>query len=322
MKKRIFAIMLAVISLVTFFAVPIGAEENEEDIIIKSPYQSNFQSILETTPGCNLITMPYEFSQDAIYEYDDLTIITRHNGSLTLNGCADDDPDYYNYIELAHVTLKRGQYFLSGYFGEYASHLYVSSTNEEQYWICNEDGTLITINDATLNVEIGLCIEADEEFDNVNIQPMLTKGDTAYPYQPYLPYLFGYELGVSAGYSNGYAEGLQVGNSSTDINEVYNQGYEAGYNEAMQKVDPESYAKGYEEGKAYGVNIGIKQGEQSQVTENFIGIIGEIAMAPYTAITEMFSFKIFGINVAGLIFQLITTMVVLLVVGLLFKYIF
>ena len=126
-------------------------------------------------------------------------------------------------------------------------------------------------------------------------------------------YSEGETAGLTTGYNNGYTEGETAGFTTG-----YNNGYSAGETAGLAT----GYNNGYTEGKTEGFNNGYSAGEQSTVSKDIVSIIGEIAMAPYTAISSMFDFEIFGLNVAGLIFQFITTVVFLLVVGLIFKYLF
>lgn len=112
-----------------------------------------------------------------------------------------------------------------------------------------------------------------------------------------------YCVGESNGYNNGWTDGEDNG---------YGIGYGVGYTEGE--------TAGHTAGKTEGYNLGYSAGEQSEVTSNFISIVGEIALAPYTAVSSMFDFEIFGINVAGFFFQMFTVVLALLVIGIILKY--
>jgi hypothetical protein len=158
---------------------------------------------------------------------------------------------------------------------------------------------------------------------DTTIQPTLNAGHERYPFLPYSLFEDLSKAGYDEGYANGYQQGYDVGWSG-GYNSGYSTGYtlgeSAGYSQGSEEGFSQGKTEGYNEGKAYGVNIGIKQGEQSTVTRDFISILGEIAMLPYTAISQIFDFEIFGLNVAGIVFQLITVAIVVVVVSWIIKF--
>ena len=48
-------------------------------------------------------------------------------------------------------------------------------------------------------------------------------------------------------------------------------------------------------------------------------IVSEIAFAPYRAVSAMFDFEIFGINLAGAVFTFFTVVIILIVAGFVAK---
>lgn len=84
----------------------------------------------------------------------------------------------------------------------------------------------------------------------------------------------------------------------------------------------DGYTEGNNDGYSSGYNLGYKEGEQSTVTKDFSDIIESIIMSPYYLASNIFDFEIFGFNVAGTIFQIISSICVLWVVGKLLEYIF
>lgn len=101
-----------------------------------------------------------------------------------------------------------------------------------------------------------------------------------------------YQEGVSDGYNEGFSSGHATGKT-----EGYNQGKEEGYN------------RGYAEGKAYG----YAAGEQSTVKDDFGKLALSVVSAPFTAISNMLNFEIFGINLAGLVFFMLTAILIVFV---------
>lgn len=114
-----------------------------------------------------------------------------------------------------------------------------------------------------------------------------------------------------------------------DLGFAWNDGYEEGFNDG----EPSGYNEGFDEGKAAGladvaeqVNAayrnGVTKGESNDVSESFLDIIGEIAFAPYRAVSTMFDFEVFGFNLAGVVVQVFTFVVAAFVIGICGKFFF
>ena len=150
----------------------------------------------------------------------------------------------------------------------------------------------------------------------------------------------GYNAGVVEGKSQGFDEGVASVDTDKYYNNGYDQGYSVGYDAGVAYSDPlYHWSQGFEQGIIEGrygytensevtaqVNDayrnGVKQGESNDVSDSFIDLVGEIAFAPYRAVSAMFDFEIFGINIAGLCFELLTIIIVLIVGKFVLSYIF
>ena len=191
------------------------------------------------------------------------------------------------------------------------------------------------------------------------VKPMLNVGEFASPFQPNLSMLYkdiveqekansydeGFAKGEDVGYDDGYCDGIDVGTENGEElgfeagyqegyssgsedgyndgkSDGYNIGYEEGYVEGADVGTDAGYEEGLRVGKASGYQSGFKAGEQSDLTKNIRSVISDIVFAPYRAISTMFDFEIFGINIAGAIFTIFTLFVILFVIGAIFKFIF
>ena len=85
---------------------------------------------------------------------------------------------------------------------------------------------------------------------------MLNKGETAYPYMPYLPYYF------EQAFNNGYAEGTDDG-----YQDGYNVGTDDGYQDGYNVGVDDGYQGGYNDGHNIGTLEGKKEGYDQAVQE-------------------------------------------------------
>ncbi len=318
MKRKIFAIMLAVIALVTFLVVPISAtvEGGTEQ-------QAETETFWDKYPFFNILPFTW---QNIAGEHNGVTITVEADGTIRAVGTINAPGENVNrpgemLVNYYDIVLYEGEGI------ELPEVVTLSSndvTRRSYVYFYLDNSSRINLNGVdsiTGNTEGGKLIKLvlRLRFDGVpidmTIRPMLNAGSVAYPYQPYAikDQIIGegYEAGYTEGETEGYTQGKTDG---------YNQGYDVGYLKGHVEGYTKGQANGYNEGKAYGVNIGIKQGEQSTVTKSFVSILGEIAMTPYTAISQIFDFEIFGLNVAGIVFQLITVAIVVVVVSWIFKF--
>ena len=201
--------------------------------------------------------------------------------------------------------------------------------------------------DATLCQEFGFTVSGVKTYTQAEVDALIAvERQNAYGQGHSAGYLDGiasvntdsfYQDGYTAGQESVdtdsfYQDGYTAGQESVDTDSFYQDGYTAG----QESIDTDAYYQdGYTAGQesvdttavydsayASGYDTGFREGEQSELSGNFINVISEIAAAPYNAIKIMFDFDIFGINISGLIYKVITVLVTLLVIGMLLDYIF
>ena len=269
-------------------------------------------TVWDKYPTLNMIPFPYASASGI---YGGVTVVVNDDGTLLLNGTCEvtydtgfeefvlyegepiilpdcvaisgNNTDYSAYI---------GMYFDDGTFGRLSSGRFGRSFNT------NGRGL----------IKLTLRLINGETYNNMIIKPMLNAGDKAYPYQPYIGYYFnqqysnGYNEGVSVGYVNGYNDGDETG-------------YKNGYADGQSLGYSDGYTNGESAGYSNGYNLGYSAGEQSTVTRDFMDIVSEIAFAPYRAVSAMFDFEIFGINLAGAVFSFFTVVVILIIIGFIVK---
>ena len=134
-----------------------------------------------------------------------------------------------------------------------------------------------------------------------------------------------YDNGYKNGYENGYSDGffdsadgqglLTPEQAEQMAEEARQQGIIDG---RVGYITEEESSKKVSDAYSQGLAIG----EEDNVTQNFLTLVSEIAFAPYRAISTMFDFEIFGINIAGFIFQFFTLVVSFFVIAIIFKFIF
>ena len=118
--------------------------------------------------------------------------------------------------------------------------------------------------------------------------------------QNYEKYHEGFEAGQQEAYQDGFLDGYDSG--------LYT-GHATGKTEGYEQGKKEGYDLGYAEGKDYGYFAG----EQSTVKDDFGKLALSVVSAPFTAISNMLNFEIFGINLAGLVFFMFTAILIVFV---------
>lgn len=116
----------------------------------------------------------------------------------------------------------------------------------------------------------------------------------------YEKYHEGFEAGQQEAYQDGFLDGYDSG--------LYT-GHATGKTEGYEQGKKEGYDLGYAEGKDYGYFAG----EQSTVKDDFGKLALSVVSAPFTAISNMLNFEIFGINLAGLVFFMFTAILIVFV---------
>ena len=114
-------------------------------------------------------------------------------------------------------------------------------------------------------------------------------------------------------------EYLPSKNSSTsqeDIDNAYNDGWQAGYDEGYDygydDGEHDGYNEGASEGYQDGYEEGIKKGEE--VNANLGDMFLNILDSPRQAISNILNFEFLGINLASLVFFLITAILVVVII--------
>lgn len=104
---------------------------------------------------------------------------------------------------------------------------------------------------------------------------------------------------IDKAYNDGMADGWQAG---------YDDGYEQGWNEGER----EGYNDGCVDGYQDGYDEGIKKGEE--VNANLGDMFLNILDSPRQAISNILNFEFLGINLASLVFFLITAILVVVII--------
>lgn len=108
-------------------------------------------------------------------------------------------------------------------------------------------------------------------------------------------YQNGYDVGYQQGKQEGFEEGFEQGK---------NEGYQEGYEEGVKNSYQEGYNDGYFDGELDGMENG----------QTLYGMILGIFDAPIHVFTEMFNFEVLGVNLAGLVFSLLTLLIIVFII--------
>lgn len=347
MKKRIIAICLAVLALVTFLIVPVSAVASET---VKS--ETSKRSFYEKYPWFNMLPLTYS---DVVGTYSGITVNVDSDGVIDIKGTVNEpsagNKNYYDIVLFdsffvgSVVYLPSGNVTFSTNIAEDRAYIllkFSDGTKENVYTTNTFLGMNRTISKVVLRLRY------DDNADDMTIMPMLNTGDVAYPFQPFskrvemvdelydMSYSEGYAQGHWEGLNKGYENGLRDGENTYYAKGVeygYANGYEFGYNEGYYEGNWQGLNAGYENGKQEGYEMGHAQGytdgfsvgtdygEQQEVSENLIGVVDAIATAPATAIGTMLDFELFGVNLASLVFKLFTIIIILLIIGIFIKFV-
>lgn len=110
-----------------------------------------------------------------------------------------------------------------------------------------------------------------------------------------------------------YYTSLQLGE-----NQVFKAGYSAGYETAKNQYTNSGYQDGYRVGYREGELAGYNEGIADSNEYSFFNLFGSLIDVPLNAISSLFNFDIFGINVMDFVSSLFTICVALLVLKLIF----
>lgn len=130
----------------------------------------------------NLIPFPYY--EDSVEE-NGITITVNNDGTITLNGeCTADIWFALRHRIESDYPIKAGTYTLSG--ATNGVLLYITENNTTNYYNWSNAPVTFTITEQpTLYMQLKIFKGAT--LNNVVIKPMLNKGETALPYEPYRP---------------------------------------------------------------------------------------------------------------------------------------
>lgn len=323
MKKRIIVLLLAIIALVVYLAVPIGATVAEP--------QTETETFWDKYPFFNILPFTW---QNIAGEHNGVTITVEDDGTIRAVGTINAPGENVNrpgemLVNYYDIVLYEGEGIelpevvtLSSNDVTRRSYLYFYLDNSERINLNWEEDSNTFNTDGSKLIKLVLRLRVEDDPMDLTIKLMLNAGSVKYPWQPYSlkDELIGegYEAGYTEGHNEGYNKAWQGG-----YNGGYNNGYVKGNSEGYVRGNSEGYsqgkAEGYNEGKAEGLNIGIKQGEQSTVVSGFKGLVNDIANTPFLALDGMFDFKIFDIDIAGAIFTIFTIIVIACVIGFFVK---
>lgn len=108
---------------------------------------------------------------------------------------------------------------------------------------------------------------------------------------------------IDNAYNDGMADGWQAG---------YDEGYDYGYDDGEHDGYNEGASEGYQDGYEAGYDEGIKKGEE--VNANLGDMFLNILDSPRQAISNILNFEFLGINLASLVFFLITAILVVVII--------
>lgn len=231
MPKKIIAVLLSVLVIVTAFALPTFAADDGTAIMAEEePIQY----------ATNLVPFPYKYSSNnyevgtSVYKAG-LTFTFQSDGGIHVSGTTTTG------VTLAicdPFDLREGTYTVSGYFpstdtlGEIGVIVRKRDASGNNVgWIgqgYNSRSTGTLVDDESVYY-VAVFVGDGETVDGT-VYPMLNMGDFAAPYMLYLPYLL--EQQYNNGYTNGEAAGNQAG-----YDQGYAEGESAGYDTALGELD-------------------------------------------------------------------------------------
>ena len=167
---------------------------------------------LSKYPSANLIPFPYNGTLVA----NGATFIVNTDGSIMVNKPTVNamvSTYYLLSIPQDSFNLVAGEnYTLSGGSGNVLVVLSYEDSGTK-YFISDNSSVNFTWSKNYTFRSLYIHIYANRTVNNITVYPMLNIGETAYPYQPYIPYLIdqGYQDGEQSGHESGYEEGYQDG---------------------------------------------------------------------------------------------------------------
>ena len=250
LKSRILALATCTLVLISSLMLPIGAEDATVPAAETPAYTSTID--WSAFPGSNLTIIKEETKTQ-----NGITFTSDING-ITVNGTATSTATYFTqslplkaeetYCISSNITNENGS-------GSRTFQLWCRAKNKEikEIYDIKSGETFSPASDCTIEIAIYVYTGCTI---NLTIKPMLNKGETAYPYMPYLPYYF------EQAFNNGYAEGTDDG-----YQDGYNVGTDDGYQDGYNVGVDDGYQGGYNDGHNIGTLEGKKEGYDQAVQE-------------------------------------------------------
>ena len=107
-------------------------------------------------------------------------------------------------------------------------------------------------------------------------------------------------------------------NDSSEQDSVYQNGYNAGYNVGVSTSQSQSYQNGYNVGYEDGYNIGSTQDAEVSFGSALQDSLSLIIMSPISFIQSVLNFDIFGFNIGGIVFFLLSLGIVIFIVRIIY----
>lgn len=234
MPRKIIAVLLSVLVIVTAFALPTFAAE--DDLI---------------QYATNLIPFPY-VKTGTTYK-NGVTFTVQEDGGIHVSGTATSN---ITFEICKALTLKTGVYYTisGGFYGDDNSDPVIvnarkyTSSGSDVGWIESGSSNPVTgiLNEGESIIYIAIYVGNGRSVD-ATVYPMLNIGDFAAPYMLYLPYVLeqqynngyvnGEAVGSTSGYDKGYAEGESAG-LIQGAEDGFKDGYQAGLDASATSINP------------------------------------------------------------------------------------
>lgn len=138
--------------------------------------------------GNNLIPYPYNDSSPKIL--NGITFTVNNDGSVTANGTSTATANFL-CLSLSSLSLKKGEYTLSSGLADdntpitYGVTLGYTYENGNRTTVATKNGSISIILTENAMCDVVVTVRANQTLENLVFKPMLNKGTTALPYEPY-----------------------------------------------------------------------------------------------------------------------------------------
>lgn len=206
LKKRILPILAVFVIVITATVLPISAAVPD------------FLSY----PGSNLLPYPYTdiSSSGETLTVEGVTYQFLTNGEIIMQGQTSSNTSVV-YLQKS-LLLTPGTYTFASSFPNSSVLLvaWVTDTSTDNSYTVTGTFTLTS----NCVCDIYIAVLANSGSFSFFMKPTLNRGDTAYPFQPYIPYWLDYQ----------YREGLKVNGDDASYDAGYENGYAAGFDEGWK----------------------------------------------------------------------------------------